>query len=55
MTVPCPVCAGYGWWDRLTGHPFWINQVKHPTTDLTRCPYCEGRGSVPRWETSRVY
>jgi hypothetical protein len=50
--VPCPVCEGAGWWDRLTGHPLWGHRNRD---GLQRCLYCEGAGTVPPWETPRVY
>jgi hypothetical protein len=42
--VPCPVCEGAGWWDRLTGRPIHKNP---PREELTRCPHCTGTGRAP--------
>ena len=42
--VPCPVCEGAGWWDRLTGHPLWGHRNRD---GLQRCLYCKGAGTVP--------
>jgi len=50
--MTCPVCEGAGWWDRLTGRPVHTRPLR---SGLTRCPYCEGKGNVPRPETLRVY
>jgi DnaJ-class molecular chaperone len=50
--MTCPVCEGAGYWDRLTGHPVHTKPLRE---GLQRCPYCEGRGTVPRWETPQVY
>jgi len=52
--TPCPVCAGAGWWDRLTGQPV-DNRGQPDHHGLTRCPYCEGKGAVPLREPPKVY
>jgi hypothetical protein len=43
--IPCPVCMGAGYWDKVTGHPI----CTHPGSGiggLQRCPYCEGERTV---------
>lgn len=42
--VPCPVCCGAGYWDKLTGHPIFTTP---PDPDAQRCVYCEGAKLIP--------